>query len=51
VWFIAILSPIICVFASMYEKELFGGYRIGFELLIYNGILTFIGLFLIRNKK
>lgn len=51
VWIIAILSPIICVFVNMYEKELFGGYRIGFELLIYNGILTFIGLFLIRNKK
>ncbi len=30
---------------------LFGGFKIGYELLIYNGALTFFGLLLISNKQ
>jgi SSS family transporter len=30
---------------------LFGKFKIGYELLIYNGLLTFIGLFFISNNK
>jgi len=30
---------------------LFGGFEIGLELLVINGLLTFIGLWLISAKK
>ena len=32
------------------SSALFGTFKIGYELLLYNGILTFIGLFLISHK-
>ena len=34
----------------MYSKVLFNGYKIGFEILIINGFITFLGLFLISTK-
>jgi len=49
--YIAILSPIISYFISRYSEILFNGYQIGFELLIINGLITFIGLLLIKNKN
>lgn len=48
---VCILSPIICYFLNMYSKEIFNGYQIGFELLLINGILTFIGLSLLHDRK
>jgi hypothetical protein len=33
------------------KKEIIGGYRFGNELLILNGLLTFIGLWLISKRK
>jgi len=43
---IAILSPVICYFLSKNSVELFNGYKFGFELLLLNGFLTFIGLWI-----
>lgn len=43
---IAIFSPIACYFLSKYSVVLFNGYKFGFELLLLNGLLTFIGLYL-----
>lgn len=48
---VAILSPLICYILSTNSQEWFHGYRFGFELLILNGILTFAGLFLLKNKS
>jgi SSS family transporter len=50
VWLIAIIAPIISYFLNMYSAELFNGYKIGFEILIVNGLLTFIGLLFITKK-
>lgn len=47
---IGIASPIICFFISTYSEELFNGYKFGFELLILNGIITMLGLFLFSKK-
>lgn len=47
---IAIFSPIVCFFLSKYSVELFNGYKFGFELLLLNGLLTFIGLYLFSRK-
>lgn len=47
---IAIIAPVLSFVISHYSAVLFNGYQIGFELLIINGILTFIGLSLTRKK-
>ena len=47
---IAIFSPVVCFFLSKYSVELFNGYKFGFELLLLNGLLTFVGLYLFSRK-
>jgi SSS family transporter len=47
---ISILSPIICYFLSVFSEQLFNGYNFGFELLILNGFITFMGMWLFRKK-
>ena len=44
---VAVLSPIICYFIERNSEKLLWGYKFGFELLILNGIITFIGLLII----
>jgi Na+/proline symporter len=48
--FIAILSPLACFFLSKYSVELFNGYKFGFELLLLNGLLTFLGLWIFSRN-
>jgi solute:Na+ symporter, SSS family len=48
--FVAIISPIACFFLSKYSQIIFNGYKFGFELLLLNGFLTFIGLYLFSSK-
>ena len=47
---ICVLSPIVCYFLNEYSVQIFNGYKFGFELLILNGLLTFIGLALVNEK-
>ncbi|MCK9220428.1 MAG: sodium:solute symporter [Bacteroidales bacterium] len=47
---VALISPVICYFLSEFSTVLFHGYRFGFELLILNGFITFVGLLLFRKK-
>ncbi len=47
---ISVLSPILCVLLNRYSQVLFGGYKFGFELLIVNGAITFLLLFLTRQR-
>ncbi len=48
---ICVLSPIICFILDKYQKQIFGSFEIGLELLIINGLLTFLGLLLISKKQ
>jgi hypothetical protein len=48
--FIAVASPIICYILKQNSEEWFG-YSFGFELLILNGALTFLGLWIISKKE
>lgn len=48
---IAILSPLICYLLSRFSVELFNGYKFGFELLLLNGFLTFMGLLFFSRKE
>jgi SSS family transporter len=50
VLFISIASPVICYILSDYSAKWFGGYQIGLELLLINGIITFLGLLIISKK-
>lgn len=47
--FVCAAAPIICLILSFYSKELFGGYQLGLEVLLINGVLTFLGLALIHK--
>jgi len=47
---IAVLSPVICFFLSRYSEQLFNGYKFGFELLLLNGAMTFLGLLAFSKK-
>lgn len=51
VWIVAILSVTISYILGKLPPENLGGYVFGYELLPLNGLLTFIGLFLIRKKN
>ena len=48
---VCVLAPVICFFLDKFQKNIFGKYEIGLELLIINGLLTFMGLFIISKKQ
>jgi len=47
---VCIASPAICFFLDKFQKSIFGSFEIGLELLIINGLLTFLGLCIISKK-
>jgi len=49
--FICILSPIICLVLATHSREWFGGYEMGFEVLLYNAAITFAALLLTSKKN
>ena len=48
---IAVLSPVLAYIISLNSEWLFWGYKFGFEVLILNGLLMFIGLMIISRKS
>ncbi len=50
-FWICMISPALTYLINIYSEELLFGYKFGFELLLLNGLLTFIGLFLIRERS
>lgn len=48
---VAIVAPLLSYLFSLYSEELLDGYRVGFEILLINGGLTYIGLLLISRWK
>lgn len=47
---VAVSSPFVAYFLSQGMMFVFSGYKTGFEILIINGLISFIGLFIIRKK-
>jgi Na+/proline symporter len=47
--FIALASPVICFLLDLLTQHLFG-YKFGYELLILNGALTYLGLLTVSHK-
>jgi SSS family transporter len=48
---ICVLSPILSYLLSTNSEAWFGGYKFGLEILIANGMITFLGLWLISKKS
>ena len=48
--FIGITAPVLCYFISKYSETLFNGYQFGFELLILNGLIVVVGLYIASKK-
>lgn len=46
---ICVIAPTLTFLISLYSKELFGNYEFAEELIIINGLITFIGLLLISK--
>lgn len=49
--FVCIVPPIACYLINTYSTRWFSGYQVGFELLVFNGFLTGVGLWLIRRHS
>jgi hypothetical protein len=48
---VCLVSPLLCYFLSINAPKWFGGFQIGIELLLINGIITYLGLFLISKRN
>ncbi len=48
--FVCVISPIVCYLLDNNSKQWFGGYQFGNELLIANGMITYLGLLIISKK-
>ena len=51
VWLIAVLSVLFTFILNKNAPVWFNAYVFGYEILIINGLFTFLGLFLIRKKQ
>ncbi|WP_111709482.1 sodium:solute symporter [Lutibacter citreus] len=51
VWAIALISVIVTYILNSYSAQLFNGYIFGYELLIVNGLITFVGLLAIKKTN
>ena len=51
IWIVVMVSISLIFLIGSLSPETMGGYQIGYELLPLNGLLTFVGLLLIRQKK
>lgn len=50
VWVVTLISVIITAVIANIPADYLGGYIVGYELLPINGLITFLGLILIRRK-
>lgn len=49
--FICVIAPLLCFIVDKYSKELLNGYVFAEELIIVNGLFTFLGLLLVSKRK
>ena len=51
VWIVTVISVVLIALIAQIPPEVLGGYQVGYELLPLNGLITFLGLILLRTKK
>lgn len=47
---VCLVAPVLCYFLSQYSAVWLGGFQIGLELLLVNGLLTFLGLWTLSRR-
>jgi Na+/proline symporter len=47
---LCLAAPVVCYFLSQNSSQWLGGFQIGIELLVLNGALTFLGLWVLSKK-
>ena len=48
--YLALAAPVLAYIISQNSEKLLWGYKFGFEILILNGLLMFMGLYLLRKR-
>ena len=48
---VCLISPLLSYLIQSHSEAWFGGYRFGFEILLLNALICFIGLWIIRPKR
>ena len=48
---VVLAAPAACLWIDRHQELLFGNYRMGLEILVVNGILTFAGLWLVSRPR
>ena len=48
---VCLLSPVVSYVVNYYSEQLLFGYKFGFEILLLNGFLCYLGLLFIRAKR
>lgn len=48
---VCLISPVLTFLLDKFSANIFWGYQMGFEVLLVNGFITFMGLLLISDKK
>ncbi len=48
---VCLLCPVICYVIQVNSEEWLNGYKFGYELLMLNGLLTYLGLHVVRRKE
>jgi Na+/proline symporter len=48
---VCLVAPVLCYFLSQYSAVWLGGFQIGLELLLINGLLTFLGLWVLSRRS
>jgi len=49
--YLCILTPLLTYILNLNSEYLLNGYIFGFEIIILNGLLTYLGLFFLSNKR
>jgi hypothetical protein len=47
---VVLCAPIVCLLLDLFQEQIFASYRIGLELLMVNGALTFAGLWFVSSS-
>lgn len=48
--FICIMAPLLCYFLEYFLSEIYG-YKVGYEILMLNGLITILGLLVVKKRK
>lgn len=48
---VCLLAPFLCYLADINSVTVFNGYKFGLEILILNGFLTFVGMYILSKKS